>query len=229
MTDLEEAAPPARILRVGRLPNPWAWPRWEVAGEDGTFGNRWDDARSTYRVLYGSSQLEACFVETLARFRPDPHVLAGLARIRGDEPVEAPGLLPRSWLTGRVIGEAAVRGRFCEIGAPGSLAHLHRALAAVLVRHRIRELDGAAIRRTAPRRFTQEISSYVYAQSDARGRPRFAGIAYRSRFGDRFENWAIFERPAARPVIRRLATRRIDPAQPELRAALGLLGLRLGA
>jgi hypothetical protein len=68
----------------------------------------------------------------------------------------------------------------------------------------------------------------VYARSDARGRPRFAGIAYRSRFGDRFKNWAIFERPAARPVIRRLATRRIDPAQPELRAALRLLGLRLG-
>lgn len=228
MTDLEEAAPPARILRIGRKPNPWAWPRWEIAGEDGTFGNRWDDARSMYRVLYGSSQLEACFVETLARFRPDPQVLAGLARIEGDDGTGPAGLLPRSWLQGRVIGEAAVRGRFCQIGAPGSLAHLHRALAPALVRHGIRELDGAAIRLTAPRRFTQEISSYVYAQSDARGRPRFAGIAYRSRFGDRFKNWAIFERPAARPVIRRLATRRIDPAQPELRAALRLLGLRLG-
>ena len=181
-----------------------------------------------YRVLYGSSQLEACFVETLARFRPDPQVLAGLARIEGDDGTGPAGLLPRSWLQGRVIGEAAVRGRFCQIGAPGSLAHLHRALAPALVRHGIRELDGAAIRLTAPRRFTQEISSYVYARSDARGRPRFAGIAYRSRFGDRFKNWAIFERPAARPVIRRLATRRIDPAQPELRAALRLLGLRLG-
>ena len=228
MSDLEETTAPPRILRVGRKPNPWAWPAWEIAGEDGTFGNRWDDARSTYRALYGSSQLEACFVETLARFRPDPHVLAELARIDGPEAVRPAGRLPRSWLQGRVVGEASVLGRFCDVGAPASLAHLHAALAATLVRHRIRELDGAAIRQTAPRRFTQEISSYLYALSDRRGRPRFAGIAYRSRFGDRYRNWAIFERPGARPVIRRPSTRRIDPAQPELQAALRLLGLTLG-
>jgi RES domain-containing protein len=228
MSDLDEATPPARILRVGRKPNPWAWPRWEIAGEDGTFGNRWDDAHSTYRVLYGSSQLEACFVETLARFRPDPHVLAELAQIEGPEAAMAPGLLPRSWLQGRVVGQASVLGRFCKVGSAGSLGHLHRALAATLVRFGIRELDGAAIRQTAPRRFTQEISSYLYSLSDRRGKPRFAGISYLSRFGDRFQNWAIFERPGAPPVIRKPSTRRIDPAQPELRAALRLLGLRLG-
>jgi hypothetical protein len=227
MSELEEAAAPARILRVGRKPDPWAWPRWEVAGEDGTFGNRWDDAHSTYRVLYGSSQLVACFIETLARFRPDPHVLAELARIEGPEAAPVPGLLPRSWLQGQVVGEASVLGRFCNVGAAASLGYLHGALAATLVRYGIRQLDGAAIRQTAPRRFTQEISSYLYSLSDRRGRPRFAGIAYLSRFGDRFRNWAIFERPAARPVIRKPSTRRIDSAQPELRAALRLLGLRL--
>src|SRR6187549_2656870 len=104
---LAEITPGRRVFRVGRKPNPWAWPPWEIAGEDGTFGNRWDDARSTYRVLYGSSQLEACFVETLARFRPDPHVLAELARIKGPEAVQVPGRLPRSWLNGRVVGEAS--------------------------------------------------------------------------------------------------------------------------
>jgi hypothetical protein len=229
MTDLDETTAPARILRVGRKPNPWAWPRWEIAGEDGTFGNRWDDARSTYRVLYGSSQLEACFVETLARFRPDPHVLAELARIEGPEATLAPGLLPRSWLAGRVVGEGSVPGRFCNVGTAASLAHLHRALAATLVRHGVAELDGAAIRQTAPRRFTQEISSYLYSLSDRQGHPRFAGIAYVSRFGDRYRNWAIFERPAARAVIRAPSTRPIDPARREFRAALRLLGLRLGA
>jgi hypothetical protein len=193
MTDLDETTAPARILRVGRKPNPWAWPRWEIAGEDGTFGNRWDDAGSTYRVLYGSSQLEACFVETLARFRPDPHVLAELARIEGPEAALAPGLLPRSWLAGRVVGEGTVPGRFCRVGTAVSLAHLHRALAATLVRHGIAELDGAAIR------------------------------------GDRYRNWAIFERPAGRPVIRNPSTKPIDPTRREFRAALRLLGLRLGA
>ena len=227
--DLVEIPGPRRIFRVGRKPNPWAWPAWEIAGEDGTFGNRWDDARSTYRVLYGSSQLEACFVETLARFRPDPRVLAELARIKGPEPVQAPGRLPRSWLNGRVVGEASVSGVFCDVGAAASLAYLHRALAATLVRYRVRELDGAAIRLTAPRRFTQEISSHVYALSDARGRPRFAGIGYRSRFGDHYQNWAIFERPGRRPVIRAPRTRRLAPLQREFQAALRLLDLELGA
>jgi RES domain len=219
---------PGRIFRVGRKPNPWAWPPWEIAGEDGTFGNRWDDARSTYRVLYASSQLEACFVETLARFRPDPHVLAGLAKIEGPEPLRAAGRLPRSWISGRIVGEASVSGVFCDVGAAASLAYLHRALAATMVRYGVRELDGAAIRQTAPRRFTQEISSHVYALSDARGRPRFAGIGYRSRFGDHYQNWAIFERPGRRPVIRAPRTRRIAPLQREFQAALRLLDLELG-
>ena len=122
---MNHTRPPGRILRVGRKPNPWAWPPWEIAGEDGTFGNRWDDARSTYRVLYASSQLEACFVETLARFRPDPHVLAGLARIEGPEPLRPAGRLPRSWLTGRVVGEASVPGVFCDVGAAASLHPLY--------------------------------------------------------------------------------------------------------
>src|SRR5690349_24267952 len=107
MSDLEETTAPPRILRVGRKPNPWAWPRWEIAGEDGTFGNRWDDARSMYRVLYGSSQLEACFVETLARFRPEPHALPGRARLERHDGTGPAGLPPRPWLPGRVNAAAA--------------------------------------------------------------------------------------------------------------------------
>src|SRR5258708_27840846 len=200
MSELEEAAAPARILRVGRKPDPWAWPRWEVAGEDGTFGNRWYDAHSTYRVLYGSSQLVACFIETLARFRPDPHVLAELARIEGPEAAPAPRLLPRSWLQGRVVCEASVLGRFCNVGAAASLGYLHGALAAPLVRYGIRQLDGAAIRQTAPRRFTQEISSYLYSLSDRRGGARFAGLAPPPRCAGRLPNPADFARPPPPPL-----------------------------
>lgn len=229
MSELEGTAPPARILRIGRSPDPWAWPPWEFVGEDGTFGNRWDDPHSTYRVLYASSQLEACFMETLSRFRPDPQVFAQLAQIEGPELPMAPGLLPRTWLAGRVIGEASVSGTFAHVGAATFLAHLHRVLAPRLVHYRIAELDGAAIRCTAPRRFTQEVSSYIYSRSRADGQPLFVGIAYLSRFGDNYENWAIFERPQNQNVIRDPAIRAIDPQGPEFRTALDLLGLRLGA
>jgi len=228
MRDLERLTPPRRLFRVGRAPDPWAWPPWEFAGQDGTFGNRWDDRQGNYRVLYASSRLEGCFLETLSRFRPDPHVLAELAAIKGPEATSPPGVLPRSWLEARVIGEASVFGTFANVGSAASLAYLHKRLASRLVHYGIGELDGAAIRRTAPRAFTQEISSHIYARADARGRPLFSGIAYLSRFGDDYQNWAIFERLAGVPAIERPTVRDIDVDGRELRAALALLGLRLG-
>ncbi len=71
------------IYRLGRKPDPWVPPDWASAGPDGTFGNRFDDPDATYRVLYASSQRFGCFVETLARFRIDPTLLAELAQIEG--------------------------------------------------------------------------------------------------------------------------------------------------
>jgi hypothetical protein len=74
---------PGVIYRLGRKPDPWAPPDWASAGPDGTFGNRFDDPDATYRVLYASSQRLGCFVETLARFRIDPTLLAELPQIEG--------------------------------------------------------------------------------------------------------------------------------------------------
>jgi len=71
---------PGVIHRLGRKPDPWAPPDWASAGPDGTFGNRFDDPDATYRVLYASSQRLGCFVETLARFRIDPTLLAESGR-----------------------------------------------------------------------------------------------------------------------------------------------------
>lgn len=58
------------LYRLGRRPDPWAWPDWSYAGPDGTFGNRYDDPEASYRVLYASSERIGVFLETLARFRP---------------------------------------------------------------------------------------------------------------------------------------------------------------
>ena len=54
------------------------------------------------------------------------------------------------------------------------------------------DLDAGDIRARAPRRFTQEISRFVYIQS-IRGQAAFVGIRYASRLGDELTNWAIFE------------------------------------
>src|ERR671922_1914170 len=80
---LASVEPDGPLYRLGRLPDPWAWPDWSYAGPDGTFGNRYDDPEASYRVLYASSQRIGAFLETLARFRPDLEVLAELERIEG--------------------------------------------------------------------------------------------------------------------------------------------------
>jgi hypothetical protein len=48
--------PDGALHRIGRRPDPWELPPWAYAGDDGTFGNRYDDPRGEYRVLYASSE-----------------------------------------------------------------------------------------------------------------------------------------------------------------------------
>jgi hypothetical protein len=188
--------PPPRIYRLGHGPDPWAWPDWARRQEDGTFGNRWDDPDGQYRVLYASTQRLGTFIETLARFRPDPAVAAELASMEDadDGLVMAPGQVPKSWLDKRRIGAAQVDGEFADVGHSEWLVWLHRRFAGMLIRLGIRELDASALR-SAARPLTQAISRRIY-ELTIEGERRFAGIAYLSRLGDEFQNWAIFE-PAA--------------------------------
>ncbi len=224
---LASVHPTGPVYRVSRRPDPWAWPDWAYAAGDGTFGNRWDDPRGSYRVLYACSHRVGAFVETLARFRPDLAVVAGLAEIDGDEELPPVAILPRSWLTTRSGGEATISGRFADVGDARSLATLRTALASRAIHHGLAEIDGAAIRLSAPRTFTQEVSRFVYEWRDAEG--VFVGIRYLSRLGDRFVNWAIFE-PAlgVALTLESVTAHEIAADDVDLNEALGVLGLRFG-
>ena len=114
------------LFRIGCRPDAWAWPPWSYASPDGTFGNRFDDPQSDYRVLYASSQRLGPFLETLARFRRDIAIDAEYALIEPDErddafPTIEAGLIPAGWRDKRYIGTASHSGRFVDIGHSESL------------------------------------------------------------------------------------------------------------
>ena len=221
-----EAAPGGRVFRVGRAADPWAWPDWSRAGPDGTFGNRYDDPRGEYRVLYACSERVGALIEVLARFRTDPAVAAGLSEVDGDE-ADAPvaNTVPRKWLARRVIGQATLAGRFADVGHSRSLRYLARQLAALALHFGLDELDAAAIRLRVPRGFTQAISRCVY-ECATDGAAQFAGIRYLSRLGDELVNWAVFER-TEQNAIGGQAAASLESDDRDVRSALEHLGLRL--
>lgn len=153
-------------------------------------------------------------------------MLAELAEIAGPNDEYRVGIVPATWLETRAIGEATLTGLYADVGHVRSLSYLRAVMTARLIHHDIRDLDAAAIRLSAPRRFTQEISNHIYKLSAPEGGPRFAGIEYESRFGDNYQNWAIFERPGQQPISDPVVhpVRRDDSS---LDAALAVLGLQL--
>lgn len=221
-----KAAPlPRCVFRLGRRPDPWAWPDWAYAEADGTFGNRYDDPQGIYRVLYASSQRVGTFVECLAYFRPDLEVIAELQVIVAEEGDEEPpnvGVVPAQWLDGRCVGRAELVGEYADIGHHESLAELRGALAASGVRLGLPELDAAEIRLSAPRWFTQAISRHVFDET-GEGRRRWNGLSYLSKHGDDLRNWAVFE-PALPDVM---GVGPVSADDSDLLAALALHGLTL--
>lgn len=223
---VETARPPGDLYRVARTPDPWEWPDWAYSGPDGTFGNRYDDPRGEYRVLYASSQRLGALLETLARFRPDPAIVS--AEILGDPrdaqfPTAPPGTVPARWLEARRLGTARCDAAYADVGHTKSLAYLREVLAPLVIRYGVVELDAAAIRLHAPRRVTQEISRHVYECMTESGERAFQGIRYLSRLGDDVENWAICE-PS---TIDRIEVTGIRVDDPDLIQAVELLRLEI--
>lgn len=108
----------------------------------------------------------------------------------------APGELRISdWLDSRRVSTASVDGTFAAVNSSRSLAHLHDQVSHLLSEFELDDLDGAAIR-SGRRDLTQYISRVVYQCSTSEGSRQFDGINYLSKYGDEFQNWAIFE-PAA--------------------------------
>jgi hypothetical protein len=198
------------VHRIGRGPDPWQYPDWSRANPDRTFGNRFDDPNGEYRVLYASSARLGCFLETLARFRPDVGLDAELRAIAGEDDFVPPGTVPVEWFDVRAMGSATAHGGFADIGSAEWLERLRRVLG-------INDFDASVLQRSGPRSLTQRVSEFVYREG-------FDGIRYLSKYGHDIENWALFE-PAELTEKR---ARAIAESDPDLLAALRIFHLAIG-
>jgi hypothetical protein len=143
------------VHRIGRRPDTWQYPDWSRANQDGTFGNRFDDPNGEYRVLYASFMRLGCFLETLARYRPDLALYAELREIDGEDDFVPMGIVPREWFRNRMTGSANARGRFADVGASDWLSKLRRILAPLLISLGIPDFDASVLQRNGPRILTQ--------------------------------------------------------------------------
>ena len=201
------------VYRIGRRPDPWQYPDWSRANPDRTFGNRFDDPNGEYRVLYASSVRLGCFLETLARYRPDMALYAELQEIAGENDFIPPGVVPREWFQERVMGSANAHGRFADIGASEWISTLRRKLAPLLINLGIPDFDASVLQRSGPRLLTQNVSEIVYSEG-------FDGIRYLSKYGHDIEKSG---RSSSRRTLLTTLTSSIQPNDPDLLAALHIL------
>ena len=205
--------PRAPLYRIGRRPDPLAWPPWEYVGS-----GRFDDPRGEFRTLYATAQRRTAFLETLARFRPSPEVLTALEAVSNtDEPLPGP-LVPADWYHARAVGRLrlTMRQRWLDLRSFETREALRRELAHTLIELGLEDLDLSGV--VGPRRqLTQTIARWAYEHD-------YRGLAYGSRLDAALTCWAVFEGAAFEPVG---PPEPILPNDPDLVATAKLFGLNL--
>ena len=158
-------------------------------------GNRYDVAGGG--VLYCASEPEACFAETLGRFRPSPAVVAALGELEAGR--MNVGSVPADWRLRRVCVHIDCEQPlpFLDVESPSTLAHLGEVLAGDLAALAVTRPLDVSLMRGSDRRVPRLVARWAYSQQDATGAPVFSGLRYESKLGG-YECWAIFDGTPAR-------------------------------
>jgi hypothetical protein len=170
--DIEPVLPEGPVYRLARGPDPWAWVDWVYAGPDGSFGGRFDDPHGEYRVLYAASTRLGAFMETLA-------LSARTRRCASPSRRATPQRRTACRASGSSCAGSARRGSpSCPSPTRGTRARWRSCerLMDAIVEHELDDLDAAAIRLSAPRRFTQLVGRVAFDCADADGDLQFAGL-----------------------------------------------------
>lgn len=183
--------PTAGAFRIARRDAPLALSRISVADAEMPFsGNRYDVSGGG--VLYCATDLEGCYAETLARFRPSPGIIAALgAHTDGYMNV---GGVPADWRLRRVKTRVLCQEPlpFVDVEDPHTLATLGEVLAKDLAALDIEQPLDVSLMRGRNRLVTRLVSRWAYVQQNEDGTPRYSGIRYESKLGG-WECWAIFD------------------------------------
>jgi RES domain len=205
--------PRTALYRIGRQPDPLAWPPWEYVGS-----GRFDDPAGEFRVLYATVQRRTAFFETLARFRPSLDVLGALQGVENtNEPIPTPRV-PVEWYHTRAVGRLrlATRQRWLDLRSFETREVLRHELAQTLLDLGFEDLDLSGV--VGPKRqLTQTLARWGYEQG-------YAGLVYSSRFDAALTCWAIFEGAAFEPVG---MSEPILPDDPDLVSVARSFGLNV--
>jgi hypothetical protein len=173
-------------------------------------GNRFDVVGGG--VLYAGTSVEACYAETLARFRPTPRIRELLKDEKG---FMVAGGVPQDWRLQRAIGTLALDDPlpFLDVEHQATQAYLSNELASELVGlGYVDPLDLAAVC-NQDRRLSRAIARFAYTAVEDDGTPLYSGIRYISRIATDWECWAIFQDTHVRLVEQRS----IELHDPDLR------------
>lgn len=183
--------PAAGAFRIARRDSPLALSRISVADAEMPFsGNRYDVSGGG--VLYCATDLEGCYAETLARYRPSPRIIAALG-LHTDGYMNV-GSVPADWRLRRVKTRVICQEPlpFVDVEDPRTLATLGELLAKDLAALDIQQPLDVSLMRGRNRLVPRLVSRWAYVQQNEDGTPRYSGIRYESKLGG-WECWAIFD------------------------------------
>ncbi len=180
---IELAEDPPFLIRIGRLPDPLAWPPIAYTGH-----GRYDDLTQSVSTLYAASERRAAFLETLDTFRPNPALLAQLFdRSRAITDENYPGPIAPDFFR-KVISRFAVTSghRWLDVRSPATQEHLRRSLAPEIDKLGFgdRFVLGDLLARNHV--LTRVVAQWAIQQG-------MNGIAYSSCHDPSLTCWALFE------------------------------------
>lgn len=226
MTEEPAVVSPPRsgLWRVGRGENPLALPPKSLEATS-SGGNRFDPLTLDYGVLYFGTDLEVCFGETLARFRPSLKLLALVEAEWQDLGFMSIGVVAADWRQRRSAVHVRLTHelRFLDVESPVTHQYLRTELALGLSAIGLDDLDVAAVR-GPDRRVTRLISEWAYMAGED-SHPRYAGIRYESRIMSGWECWALFDDEDLEFEV--LETLPITPELPALVSVSHLFNLQI--